>query len=84
MSSDDVEQKVIEITANALRLEKGKITPQSRFVDDLGARSLEQVEIMMAFEAAFGCVISDADAAKITTVNQAIEYIRTQLQKQHA
>lgn len=70
-----IEAKVIEIVAKNLRLEKDQITPQSRFADDLGADSLDQVELMMEFEATFGCDIPDDKAAEIVAVSDAVKYI---------
>jgi acyl carrier protein len=75
MSSVEIQSTIIKITAETLRVEASKITPQSSFVDDLGADSLDQVELMMAIEAAFDCDIPDEDASKITTVADAVQYI---------
>ncbi len=75
MSSVEIQSTIIKITAETLRVEESKITPQSSFVDDLGADSLDQVELMMAIEAAFDCDIPDEDASKIFTVSDAVQYI---------
>jgi acyl carrier protein len=71
----DIEEKVKEIVASHLGTEKDKITKESRFSDDLGADSLDQVELVMAFEEAFGVEIPDAEAEKIVTVADAVNFI---------
>ncbi|WP_341764166.1 acyl carrier protein [Candidatus Tisiphia endosymbiont of Beris chalybata] len=76
MSTDkDVENAVIKIVASSLKLEESKITPDSRFIEDLRADSLDTVELMMAIEAKFKCDIPDEDAGKILTVADVIRYI---------
>ena len=73
---DNLEAKVIEIIADALKkVDKTKIHPNARLVDDLGADSLDKVELMMELEAKLNCYISDQDAAKIITVADAVKYI---------
>ncbi|MCD6035912.1 MAG: acyl carrier protein [Rickettsiales bacterium] len=74
----NVEQRVKEIVAEHLGVEIGKISPDARFVEDLGADSLDQVELVMAFENEFDCEISDDDAQKILTLNDAVSYIQSQ------
>lgn len=74
--SDNIEQKVIKVVAEGLNVNEETISQESKFVDDLGADSLDLVEIMMAIEAAFDCDIPDEAAGKITTVADAIEYIK--------
>lgn len=71
----DMEQKVKEIVAEQLGVAIEKITNESSFQDDLGADSLDTVELVMALEEAFGCEIPDEDAEKITTVQAAIDYV---------
>ncbi|MGP1561996.1 MAG: acyl carrier protein [Helicobacteraceae bacterium] len=68
---DDVKS----IVAEQLNVEEAKITEQSKFVDDLGADSLDVVELVMALEEKFDIEIPDEDAEKITTVKNAIDYI---------
>lgn len=70
-----IEQKVKSIVAEQLGVEEANIQNTSSFQDDLGADSLDTVELVMALEEAFGCEIPDEDAEKITTVQAAIDYI---------
>ena len=70
-----VEERVKQIIVEQLGVDEGEVTPTASFVDDLGADSLDTVELVMAFEEAFGMEIPDEDAEKITTVKDAIEYI---------
>lgn len=74
--SDNIEQKVIKVVAEGLNVNEETISKESKFVDDLGADSLDLVEIMMAIEAAFDCDIPDEEAGKIATVADAIKYIK--------
>jgi acyl carrier protein len=73
----DVEQKVKDIIINELGVEAEKVTPEAKFVDDLGADSLDTVELVMAFEEEFGMEIPDEDAEKLQTVGDAITYIQS-------
>jgi len=70
-----VEQKVKEIIVEQLGVEDSEVTPTASFVNDLGADSLDIVELVMAFEEAFDIEIPDEAAEKITTVKDAIDYI---------
>jgi acyl carrier protein len=70
-----VEQRVKEIIADQLGVDIEQIKPESRFVDDLGADSLDVVELIMAFEEEFGVEIPDEDAEKIATVGDVLKYI---------
>jgi len=74
--SDQIEAKVKEIVANNLSVEISKVTLDSSFVDDLGADSLDQVELVMAFEEEFDVEIPDGAAEKIVKVSDAINYVR--------
>ena len=67
--------KVKKIVVENLGVEESKVTETSSFVEDLGADSLDQVELVMAFEEEFGVEIPDDVAEKITTVQKAVEYI---------
>lgn len=72
-----IEQRVKEIIADQLGVEIEKITPEAKFVDDLGADSLDVVELIMAFEEEFNVEIPDEDAEKIATVGDVLEYIKS-------
>jgi acyl carrier protein len=70
-----VEAKLIDIIAEQLSVDKAKVVPSASFVDDLGADSLDLVELIMAMEEAFDTEIADEVAEKITTVKAAIDHI---------
>ena len=70
-----VQERVKQIIVEQLGVEEGEVTDNASFVDDLGADSLDTVELVMAFEEAFGVEIPDEDAEKIATVKDAIAYI---------
>jgi acyl carrier protein len=72
----DVEAKVKDIIINELGVEAEKVTPEASFVEDLGADSLDTVELVMAFEEEFGMEIPDEEAEKLRTVGDAINYIQ--------
>ena len=71
----DIAAKVKEIIVTKLGVDDGKITPEASFTNDLGADSLDTVELVMEFEKAFNLQIPDEDAEKISTVGDAIRYI---------
>jgi len=73
--SAEIEAKVIKIVADQLNVDESEINSDSSFVDDLGADSLDTVELVMAFEEEFGIEIPDDDAEKIQSVQNAIDYI---------
>ncbi len=70
-----VEQKVKQIIVEQLGVDEAEVTSSASFVDDLGADSLDQVELIMAFEEAFDIEIPDEDAEKIKTVQDAVDYV---------
>ena len=70
-----VEKKVIEIIVEQLKVSPEEVTLEASFIDDLGADSLDLVELIMAMEEEFGLEISDEDAEKIQTVQDAVNYI---------
>ncbi|MFZ3211275.1 MAG: acyl carrier protein [Terriglobales bacterium] len=70
-----VEEKVKQIIVEQLGVDEGEVTANASFVDDLGADSLDTVELVMAFEEAFEIEIPDEDAEKIRTVKDAVDYI---------
>ena len=71
-----LEEKVKQIIVEQLGVDENEVTATASFVDDLGADSLDVVELVMAFEEAFGIEIPDEDAEKIATVKDAVEYIQ--------
>ena len=75
--SKDISQKVKKMVAEHLGVEEDKVTDESNFIDDLGADSLDTVELVMAFEEEFGSEISDNEAEKILTVGDAIKFIES-------
>jgi acyl carrier protein len=73
----DISNKVKKMVADHLGIDEAKVTEESNFIDDLGADSLDTVELVMAFEEEFGSEISDSEAEKILTVGDAIKFIET-------
>src|SRR6266550_2670290 len=84
MRMASVEERVKQIIVEQLGVDEAEVTPTASFVDDLGADSLDQVELVMAFEEAFGIEVPDEDAEKMTTVKDAVEYIEKQELKKMA
>lgn len=76
----DVSAKVKEIIVSKLGVDAAQITPEASFTNDLGADSLDTVELVMEFEKAFNLQIPDEDAEKIATVGDAIKYLSTKAQ----
>ena len=74
-----VDERVMKIVVEQLGVNESEVTKESSFVDDLGADSLDTVELVMALEEEFDCEIPDDQAEKITTVKQAIDYINANL-----
>jgi acyl carrier protein len=72
----DLEKKVKEIIMDKLGVDESQITPEASFTNDLGADSLDTVELIMAFEEEFGVSIPDEDAEKIATVGDALNYLK--------
>jgi acyl carrier protein len=75
----DIEQRVKKIVAEQLGADEADVKNESSFVDDLGADSLDTVELVMALEEEFDCEIPDEEAEKITNVQQAIDYVTANL-----
>ena len=77
----EIEGKVKQIIVDELGVDENEVTPNARFIDDLGADSLDTVELVMRFEEEFGIEIPDEDAEKITRVREAVEYIESHSKK---
>ncbi|MBO8143105.1 MAG: acyl carrier protein [Thermodesulfobacterium sp.] len=77
-----IEEKVIDIISQKLNLSKDQIKPEASFVDDLGADSLDLVELVMAMEEAFGMEVPDEEAEKLRTVKDVIEYVKAKTGEQ--
>ncbi|MFO1349887.1 MAG: acyl carrier protein [Gammaproteobacteria bacterium] len=71
-----IEERVRKIIIEQLGVKEEQVTPEASFVDDLGADSLDTVELVMALEEEFECEIPDEDAEKITSVKQAVDYVQ--------
>jgi acyl carrier protein len=71
----DIESRIRDIIVNELGVEPSKVTAEASFVEDLGADSLDTVELVMAFEEEFGIEIPDEDAEKMETVGDAMKYL---------
>ena len=71
-----LEDKVKEIIVEQLGVNADQVTPEASFIEDLGADSLDTVELVMAFEEEFGAEIPDEDAEKLTTVGKVMEYLK--------
>ncbi|MDD3886014.1 MAG: acyl carrier protein [Victivallaceae bacterium] len=76
-----VAEKVKKIVVEQLGVSEEQVTPEAKFIEDLGADSLDQVELVMALEEEFGSDISDEDAEKLTTVGDAIKYVESKSQE---
>ena len=77
----EIEEKVRKIICEQLNVAEKDVVPEASFVDDLGADSLDQVELIMAMEEEFDVSISDEEAEKIMTVQDAVDYIKKALEK---
>ena len=73
----DVSGKIKKMVADHLGIDESKVTDESNFIDELGADSLDTVELVMAFEEEFGSEISDSEAEKIITVGDAIKFVES-------
>jgi len=81
MNKDEILKKVKEITSEQLGVDDSQITPEAKFIDDLGADSLDTVELMMALEEEFNLEIPDEEAEKLITVEKVVDYIDAHLMK---
>lgn len=75
LSKEEIKTRVTKIVSEQLGVEEAKINEDSKFMDDLGADSLDTVELVMALEDEFDCEIPDEEAEKITSVGEALSYI---------
>ncbi|MBE3590275.1 MAG: acyl carrier protein [Firmicutes bacterium] len=75
--ADEIFQRIKKIIVEQLGVEEDQVTPESSFIDDLGADSLDIVELVMALEEEFDMEIPDEDAEKITTVGDAVKYVQS-------
>ena len=73
----EIQEQVKKIVVDHLGIDESKVIPEAKFIDDLGADSLDTVELVMAFEEEFGSEISDSEAEKILTVGDAIKFIES-------
>ena len=81
MASQEIEKKVKEIIVEQLGVNPDQVTPEASFLEDLGADSLDTVELVMSFEEEFGAEIPDEDAEKLQTVGDVIRYIEERANK---
>jgi len=79
--SNSIEERVKKIVIEQLGVKEDEVKPDSSFVDDLGADSLDTVELVMALEEEFNTEIPDEDAEKITTIQEAVTYINSHMQE---
>ena len=82
MADKPIEEKVKDIIVEQLGVNPEQVTPQASFIEDLGADSLDIVELVMAFEEEFGVEVPDEDAEKLQTVGDVIKYIEEKASKQ--
>jgi acyl carrier protein len=82
MADKSIEEKVKDIIVEQLGVNPEQVTPQASFIEDLGADSLDIVELVMAFEEEFGVEVPDEDAEKLQTVGDVIKYIEEKSSKQ--
>lgn len=76
MAQDEIFERLKKIIVEQLGVDESLVTMDASFIDDLGADSLEIVDLIMAFESEFGITIPDEDAEKLSTVRDAVEYLR--------
>jgi len=81
MSDEDIQQKVSDLIVDQLGVDADSVTPEAHFIDDLGADSLDTVELVMAFEEEFDLEIPDEDAEKLQSVGDAIDYLKKRLEE---
>lgn len=82
MADENIKEKVIEIVSEQMGVDKAEVTPETSFINDLNADSLDTVELVMEFEDEFDMSIPDEEAEKIQTVGAAIDYIAKIMKEQ--
>lgn len=80
--ADNIQEKVKDIIVEQLGVDAGQVTPEAKFVEDLGADSLDTVELVMAFEEEFGIEVPDEDAEKLQTVGDVLRYVEERQKSQ--
>jgi len=81
MSEKNTDQKIKDIIVEQLSVNAEQVTPEAKFIEDLGADSLDIVELVMAFEEEFGVEVPDSDAEKLLTVGDVVKYIEDKQSK---
>lgn len=79
--AEDLQQKVVDLIVDQLGVDADSVTPEAHFIDDLGADSLDTVELVMAFEEEFDIEIPDEDAEKLEAVKDAIDYLKKRMEE---
>ncbi len=74
--SDNIESQVVDVIVEQLGVDREKVTPDAKFIDDLGADSLDTVELVMTFEEKFSVEVPDEDAEKLKSVSDVVAYIK--------
>ncbi len=77
--AEDIQQKIVDLIVDQLGVDADSVTPQAHFIDDLGADSLDTVELVMAFEEEFDMEVPDEDAEKLETVSDVTDYLKQRL-----
>ncbi|MDE3000519.1 MAG: acyl carrier protein [Gemmatimonadota bacterium] len=77
--AEDIQQKVVDLIVDQLGVDADSVTPEAHFIDDLGADSLDTVELVMAFEEEFDMEVPDEDAEKLETVSDVTNYLKQRL-----
>ena len=78
--SDNIESQVIDVIVEQLGVDREKVTPDAKFIDDLGADSLDTVELVMTFEEKFSVEVPDEEAEKLKSVSDVVAYIKAHKQ----
>ncbi len=78
--SDNIESQVVDVIVEQLGVDREKVTPDAKFIDDLGADSLDTVELVMTFEEKFSVDVPDEDAEKLKSVSDVVAYIKAHKQ----